>query len=109
MKSKLAKATSISKEVKQKVWERDKHKCIYCGKYVPIECANSHFIKRSQLGLGIEQNIVTACPNCHYKYDFGANSQRMINYTRNYLSSLYGPLNRSELTYHKYSTQDNFK
>ena len=103
MKSKLAKATSISKEVKRKVWERDKHKCIYCKRYVPIECANSHYIKRSQLGLGIEQNIVTACHNCHYKYDFGVNVQDMIIYTRNYLSSFYGALKRSELTYHKYS------
>lgn len=109
MKSKLAKATSISKEVKQKVWERDKHKCIYCKRYVPVECANSHYIKRSQLGLGIEQNIVTACPKCHYKYDFGVNCKDMINYTREYLSSFYGALKRSELTYHKYSTQDNFK
>ena len=48
MMSKLSKATSISNEVRQKVWERDKHKCIYCGSFVPVECANSHFIKRSQ-------------------------------------------------------------
>ena len=108
MKSKLAKATSISKEVKQKVWERDKFSCIYCHRRVPVECANSHFIKRSQLGLGIEQNIVTACPKCHFKYDFGVNNQDMINYTRNYLTSLYGALKREKLVYHKYSTQDNF-
>lgn len=109
MKSKLAKATSISQEVKHKVWERDKHKCIYCKRYVPVECANSHFIKRSQLGLGIEQNIVTACPNCHYKYDFGANCKDMINYTRNYLSLFYGTLKRENLVYHKYSNIDNLK
>ena len=103
------KATSISKEVKQKVWERDKHKCIYCGREVPMEFANSHYIKRSQLGLGIEQNIVTACHICHYKYDFGANCKDMIEYTRKYLSSFYGSLNKRELTYHKYSNTDNFK
>lgn len=107
MKSKLAKATSISKDVRQRVWERDKFSCIYCHRRVPVECANSHFIKRSQLGLGIEQNIVTACPKCHYKYDFGVNCKEMINYTQNYLSSFYGPLKRSELTYHKYSNINN--
>ena len=44
---------------------------------------------------------------CHYKYDFGVNCKEMINYTRNYLSSFYGPLKRSKLTYHKYSNIDN--
>lgn len=102
MKSKLSKTTSISNEVRQKVWERDKHKCIYCGKYVPVECANSHFIKRSQLGLGIEQNIVTACPNCHYKYDFGRNPRPMIIYTWKYLSSQYDGLKRENLVYKKF-------
>ena len=41
------------------VWERDNHRCIFCGKLVPYNLANSHFIKRSQGGLGIEQNIMT--------------------------------------------------
>lgn len=109
MKSKLAKATSISKDVRQRVWVRDQMACIYCHRRVPVECANSHFIKKSQLGLGIEQNIVTACPKCHYKYDFGVNCKEMINYTQKYLSSFYGPLKRSELTYHKYSNIDNSK
>lgn len=109
MKSKLAKATAISKEVRQRVWERDHMACIYCHRRVPVECANSHFIKRSQLGLGIEQNIVTACPNCHYKYDFGVNCKDMINYTREYLSLFYGALKRENLVYHKYSNIVNSK
>jgi 5-methylcytosine-specific restriction endonuclease McrA len=99
---KLTKATSISKDVKQRVWERDNHCCIYCGRYVPVECACSHFIKRSHLGLGIEQNIVTACHNCHYNYDFKDFSHEMENYTWNYLSSLYDGLNRENLIYSKY-------
>jgi 5-methylcytosine-specific restriction endonuclease McrA len=109
MKSKLAKATAISKEVRQKVWERDKMACIYCHRRVPVECANSHFIKRSQLGLGIEQNIVCACPKCHYKYDFGRNSRSMINYTWEYLLSKYDGLKRENLVYHKYSNTVNSK
>lgn len=102
MKSKLSKATAISKEVRQRVWERDQMACIYCHRRVPVECANSHFIKRSQLGLGIEQNIVTACPKCHYKYDFGRNSRSMIIYTWEYLSSKYEGLKRENLVYKKY-------
>lgn len=48
MKSKRSKACEISQKVKEKVWNRDNHKCISCGRYVPKTCANAHFIKRSQ-------------------------------------------------------------
>lgn len=46
--SKRSKACEISQKTKEEVWNRDNHKCIYCGKYVPKTCANAHFIKRSQ-------------------------------------------------------------
>ncbi len=48
MKSKRSKACDISQKVKKVVWNRDNNKCIYCGVYVPMSCANAHFIKRSQ-------------------------------------------------------------
>jgi len=100
-KHKITKATEIRRKVKQIVWERDNHKCIYCGKYVPIEYANSHYIKRSQLGMGVPENIVTACPECHYEYDFGANSDKMKNYTKKYLKSFYNEFNEENLKYKK--------
>ena len=100
-KHKITKATEIKRKVKQIVWERDNHKCIYCGKYVPIECANSHYIKRSHLGMGIPENIVTACPECHYEYDFGPNPDKMKNYTRKYLKSFYNEFNEENLKYKK--------
>lgn len=46
-KHKQTKATEISQKVKEKVWERDKHRCICCKKEVKMICANAHFIKRS--------------------------------------------------------------
>ena len=46
--SKRSNACDITQKVKEVVWNRDKQKCIYCGKYVPKTCANAHFIKRSQ-------------------------------------------------------------
>lgn len=46
--SKRSKACEISKKVKEIVWNRDNHRCISCGRYVPMSCANAHFIKRSQ-------------------------------------------------------------
>ena len=48
MKSKRSKACEISQKVKEIVWNRDNHRCICCGRYVPKACANAHFIKRSQ-------------------------------------------------------------
>ena len=48
MKSKRSKACEISQKVKEIVWNRDNHRCICCGRYVPKTCANAHFIKRSQ-------------------------------------------------------------
>jgi 5-methylcytosine-specific restriction endonuclease McrA len=88
-------------KVKKIVWERDGHACIYCGKYVDVYYANSHYIKRSHLGKGIEQNVVCACPTCHYKYDFKDFDGEMKNYTREYLSRLYDGWNEDDLVYRK--------
>ena len=46
------KKTDIPASVKEIVWHRDVGKCIFCGKDVPISCANAHFIKRSQRRFG---------------------------------------------------------
>ena len=100
-KHKLTKATEIPTKVKKVVWERDNHKCIYCHKWVDVYYANSHFIKRGQLGKGIEENVVTACQNCHYLYDFGTNSEEMINYTKEYLKSKYSDWDEEKLVYKK--------
>ena len=100
-KHKLTKATEISMKVKRIVWERDDHKCIFCGQVVPFECANSHVIKRSQLGIGIPENVVTACPVCHNKYDFGTDIEKMISYTKEYLKSKYDNWNEYNVIYKK--------
>ena len=46
-------ATSIPAEVKKAVWERDNGRCIICGAPGNPWC---HYIPRSALGLGVEQN-----------------------------------------------------
>ena len=68
-KSKRSRACDISMSVKQKVWERDHHHCIYCGS--PYAMPNAHYIPRSKGGLGIEENVVTLCQNCDHNYDNG--------------------------------------
>lgn len=40
-------------------------------------------------GLGIEENIVTLCPKCHYEEDFGLETKRYEQYIENYLKGIY--------------------
>ena len=102
--SKRSNACDITQKVKGIVWNRDNQKCIYCGKYVPKTCANAHFIKRSQGGLGIEENVVTLCPECHYEEDFGKNSKEYEQKLKEYLQSYYGSKwNEENLIFKKYN------
>lgn len=89
-KSKRTKAVDIDIKIKKIVWERDGYKCIFCGKVVPLSCANAHFIKRSQGGLGIEENVFTACVNCHNEQDNGKNTEVYTQKARKYLKQKYG-------------------
>ena len=63
---KRTKALAITTKVKAAVFERDGGRCVICGK---IGSPEAHYIARSQSGLGIEQNIVTLCRDCHRDYD----------------------------------------
>lgn len=102
--SKRSKACEISPKTKDLVWYRDKQKCVCCGRYVPKSCANAHFIKRSQGGLGIPKNIVTLCPKCHYEEDYGKNTQIYESIIEDYLKGIYGPnWDKEELIYKKYN------
>lgn len=85
--SKRSKACDISQKVKQNVWDRDNHQCIICGN--PYAMPNAHYIRRSQGGLGIEQNVVTLCQKCHSDFDNG-NKRASIGYRIEwYLKSCY--------------------
>ena len=102
MKSKRSKATDISQKVKEIVWERDHHKCIYCGSNFAMP--NAHFISRSHGGLGIEENIVTLCQKCHHNYDNGKSKELKedIRYRiQTYLMSCYPEWNTESLIYKK--------
>ena len=80
------KRTAISKSVKLAVGERDNWSCIICHRQGLPE---AHYIRRSQGGLGIEQNVVTLCRNCHERYD---NGDKRLDYgerIRTYLKQCY--------------------
>ena len=97
------KACDISQSVKEKVWQRDKCRCICCGS--PFAMPNAHFIARSQLGLGIEQNIVTLCAKCHHNYDHTTKREEYREYIRNYLKSKYPDWNEEKLRYRKWQNE----
>ena len=101
MKTKRAKACDISQKVKEAVWERDSHRCIICHSNRAMP--NSHFIRRSQGGLGIEENIVTMCGRCHSMYDQYIDRENMEAYIENYLRSHYPDWDREKLVYKKWS------
>lgn len=101
MKSKRSKACDISKETKIKVWERDKG-CVFCGTTQAFP--NMHYIPRSKGGLGIEENILTGCMDCHRKFDFGTAEERLDFkwQARQYLKSKYPDWNEENLYYRKW-------
>lgn len=107
MKSKRSKATDISQKVKKIVWERDNHCCVICGNNHNV-MPNAHYIPRNKGGLGIEQNIFTACTrltknDCHYKFDNGTKEEKekMRKIVKNYFISIYSNWNEKNLYYKK--------
>ena len=100
MKSKRSKACNISQKVKEAVWERDFHKCILCGS--PNAYPNAHYIPRSQGGLGIEQNIVTLCPQCHFDLDQTPKRPNLLLSVRHYLDIKYPEFKHEDRFYKKY-------
>ena len=97
--SKLSKACDISPKVRAMVEERDGSICIVCGK---PGTGNAHYIARSQLGLGVEQNIVTLCNECHNSYDNGGMREEHRETIEAYLKSKYEHWNRVDLIYNKW-------
>lgn len=100
--SRRTKELSISKSVKMRVWERDNHRCIFCNKLVPWNLANSHFVKRSQGGKGVEENIMTNCQECHRLFDDSKERQEWrLEYAERYLRLKYPNWDIDELIYKK--------
>ena len=100
MASKRTKALQIPKAVKDAVYERDRHQCIYCGS--PYGLPEAHFIPRSKGGLGIERNVVTLCRECHRKYDQTTERETIGLFILGYMLEQYPDWNMSQVTYKKY-------
>lgn len=101
MKSARTKATEIPLKVKLNVFERDFGRCIFCGR---PGAPNAHYIARSHGGLGIEENIITACARCHQEMDNGKQSLRYKDVARRYLERHYANWSEEKLIYRKGQT-----
>lgn len=96
---KRTKACAISKKTKERVFERDMGACIFCG---APGLPEAHVIPRSHGGLGIEQNIVTACRLCHHKLDNSTDRQQMLQKAAEHLMRHYPDWNKKDLIYDKW-------
>ena len=101
----LTKATSIPPTLKPVVWKRDAGRCVLCGS---INAGpHCHFIRRSQLGLGIAENIWTGCEQCHREFDSEASDGPLHKIVEDYLKSNYPNWDKSKLVYQKYGGDNN--
>jgi len=101
LSSKRAKACAISQNTKHIVEMRDEGMCIICGRPGLPE---AHFIPRSRGGLGIEQNIVTLCRDCHRRFDQGTaeEHEQIKKIIELYLRGIYPDWNEESCIYDKW-------
>lgn len=99
MKHKETKATAITPSLKITVYQRDKGRCVICG---APGLPEAHYIRRSQGGLGIEQNIVTLCRDCHREFDEGKRHAEYKEKIREYLEAFYPNFSDYDRVYHKH-------
>ena len=103
------KARDFDSDAKRAIATRDSYEgwpcCINCGRPAPqgkpTAFSNAHFISRSQGGLGIPENGLTLCPECHRKYDQTTARKEMREYFREYLKSKYQDWDESKLYYRR--------
>lgn len=98
---------AIPRDVKERVWERDGGRCVLCGTtHTASPCA--HYIPRSHLGLGIEENIVTLCMACHCDYDNSPMRGYYKDQIRRYLKLRYKDWDERKLVYRKYGEIEDY-
>lgn len=84
--------------VKREVYIRDNGCCIFCGKQGR---PNAHYIPRSHGGLGIPENIITACYSCHSLMDNSPDRKIYLEAAKTYLSGKYEFWDEERLIYRK--------
>lgn len=111
----MTKHTAIPAKVKAAVALRDTRDgyccCVVCGSHNAHP--NAHIVRRSQGGMGVEQNIVSLCPECHYAFDEGIGLNRLKplgfftkldieDHIVSYIKGIYPDWTREGVTYSKW-------
>lgn len=97
---KRTKACGIGEKTKRIVYKRDDGLCIFCCRYGKPE---AHIIPRSQGGLGVPQNIITVCRECHDKLDNSTARKKMLQEAIIYLKGFYPDWNEQDLIFSKWA------
>lgn len=93
-------ACAIPPKVKRRVYDRDGGLCIFCHR---AGLPEAHIVPRSHGGLGIEQNIVTVCRECHDRMDNSTDRAGMMQAAKEYMVQTYGGWNENECIYSKWT------
>ena len=93
----------FTKQSKRIIAERDNFICIRCSTQYRLSYA--HFIPRSKGGLGIPENGVLLCYDCHHALDNGHDSDlanEIHEYIKEYLTIHYGGIMTEKIIYNKW-------
>ena len=114
--SKYTKLLQFSKETIEKIFERDNYTCLFCKIGYHTERKNlsnlefnifdaMHFVPKSKMGLGVEENGVCGCRFHHNLLDNGNKGLRteMLKIMEEYLKQLYTGWNKENLVYRKWN------
>ena len=114
----MTKFTAIPASVKAEVANRDcthgPATCIICGQPGTPSC---HIVRRSQGGMGVAENIVTLCSQCHYAFDEGLflkrlwplglkTQQDVREYIIEYIKGFYPDWTEESVTYRKWRSHE---
>lgn len=91
--SKRTKAVDVDAKTRAEVLARDMHRCIFCKRSSALTMA--HVIPRSAGGLGIKENLVTACSVCHWKMDNTGERETLLAYAQKHLDRLHPRVERT--------------
>lgn len=93
------KKTNIPEITRLAVARRDGGKCVICGN--PNAEPNAHIVPRSRGGLGVPENIITLCADCHYKFDQTPLRSIYKELIAEYMEQRYTGWNENELVYRR--------
>lgn len=111
---KATRKLQFTKKTQEKIYYRDNGECIFCAMGYYTDCRSGmllqikdimHYIPKSSMGMGIEQNGALGCRYHHDLLDNGNRGRRedMLQRFEAYLKSIYPDWKKEDLIYRKYN------